>query len=135
FHWTGHPSRRPALATVPGPAGRMRLYTSWNGATEVAAWRFLGGARRTALHGFRRIPRRHFESSLRIGTQPRFLAVQALDSSGHVLAASSAHRDPPHLAIFGTSAFVPTPGGSASIPVGCLTPRPCRVRLRISSGH
>ena len=135
FHWTGHPSRLPGMAVVPGPNGRLRVYASWNGATQVASWRVLAGAHRGALHGFRRIARRHFETRVRLRTEPAFLAVQALDSSGHVLATSAPHPDPPHLAIFGPHAFVPREGGPATLPVGCLSSRPCHVKLTISSGH
>ncbi|MFL5821880.1 MAG: arylsulfotransferase family protein [Solirubrobacteraceae bacterium] len=134
FHWSGHPRTRPPLAVVPGPDGSLKVYASWNGATEVTAWRVLGGDRR-AFRGFRRSPRRqHFESMIRLRTEPRDLAVQALDSSGHVLGTSRLHRDPDHLAIFGRTAFVRTGGGFTTLPVGCLRRRPCRVTLTISSG-
>jgi hypothetical protein len=135
FHWTARPSTRPAVAVVPGADGSMTVYASWNGATEVAGWRVLGGNRRTALQGFRRAPHRRFESVIRFVSQPRVLAVQALDSSGHVLATSYLQHDPAHLAIFGSSAFVPAERGSATLPVGCLVPHGCSVRLTISSGR
>ena len=42
FPWTGHPTDLPAAA-VAGARKRVVVYASWNGATEVAAWRVLAG--------------------------------------------------------------------------------------------
>jgi hypothetical protein len=134
FHWTGHPTTRPGLALLPGPDGSLKVYASWNGATQVASWRVLGGTDRKTLNAFRLAPRRRFESVIQVRSEPRYVAVQALDSSGHVLATSPAHRDPPHLAVFGSSAFVGAQDGFGTLPVGCLTRHACSMRLRISSG-
>jgi hypothetical protein len=39
FPWSGRPSEDPAVAVEGGPHDRVKLYTSWNGATEVEAGR------------------------------------------------------------------------------------------------
>ncbi len=43
FPWSGHPDDDPAVAAEPGPEDEVTVYASWNGATEVAAWRVLAG--------------------------------------------------------------------------------------------
>src|SRR5207248_1849490 len=44
FPWVGQPARPPSLALSPGPSGHVTTYSSWNGATQAAAWRVLGGS-------------------------------------------------------------------------------------------
>ena len=42
FPWSATPATQPAIAARTGH-GRTGVYTSWNGATGVAAWRILAG--------------------------------------------------------------------------------------------
>jgi Arylsulfotransferase (ASST) len=81
FPWVGRPVAPPAL-TAATTGGRTALYASWNGATEVAAWRLLAGTRRTALRSVATVPRRGFETELPIGGSTRQAAVVALDQAG-----------------------------------------------------
>ncbi|MFL5823068.1 MAG: arylsulfotransferase family protein [Solirubrobacteraceae bacterium] len=134
FPWTGHPTTRPSLALAPQSNGNLKVYASWNGATQVARWKVLGGAARTTLGWFDTRGRTGFETVSTLHSEPRYLAVQALDSGGNVLATSPAHRDPAHVAIFGPEAFVPTSGGYGAIPVGCFTGHDCHIALKINSG-
>jgi hypothetical protein len=91
FNWTGHPLTRPALAVVQRQAGGLTVYASWNGATQVARWRVLGGSARGALQALGvRVPRRRFETAITVHARPGYVAVQALDSSGRVLGTSLA---------------------------------------------
>jgi hypothetical protein len=135
FHWAGRPQSPPSLAVVPGSDGHVKLYASWNGATRVAAWRVLGGS---SPHGLKPLgssaPRTNFETALGVSSEPPYLAVQAMDGKGRPLRSSVALADPPHLAVFGPSAFLPVSGGHAVLPVGCLSPSPCRVRLTVGAG-
>jgi hypothetical protein len=80
FPWVGRPTDRPALAVDSGTA-----YASWNGATEVRAWRLLADGRRVAVAA-----RRGFETAIPVPTKARHLSVQALDASGRVLGSSPA---------------------------------------------
>jgi hypothetical protein len=91
FTWTGHPLTRPAMVSVPGHGGAVKVYASWNGATQVVRWQVLAGRRPGALHlvGQARL-RRGFQTVLRVRTDARYLAVQALDSRGLVLGTSRA---------------------------------------------
>lgn len=47
--WVGRPTDPPLLVVKENPAGGLVAYVGWNGATEVARWRILAGARKTAL--------------------------------------------------------------------------------------
>lgn len=87
FPWTGRPRTAPRVAAVRS-GSKVRVYASWNGATRVAAWRALGG--RSAHHVARNVSRARqgFETVLTLPFEP-YVAVQALDASGRVLASSA----------------------------------------------
>jgi Arylsulfotransferase (ASST) len=86
FPWSGTPATPPTIAYTGGRT--PTVYASWNGATNVFAWRVLGGASPTQLHPVASAQRSWFETWIRLASAQRYLAVQALDSSGHVLGTS-----------------------------------------------
>jgi Arylsulfotransferase (ASST) len=88
FPWSGTPSAPPALVGSAG-GGQMTLYMSWNGATNVASWRILGGASAGALQALETVPDSSFETSATV-PQQQYAEVQALDSHGDVLGTSAA---------------------------------------------
>jgi hypothetical protein len=93
FDWHATPARPPDIsARVTGRT--TTVYTSWNGATQVAAWRVLGGASPTALKPVASARKRDFETAIRLPRSQRYVEAQALDSKGHVLAGSSTARVP-----------------------------------------
>jgi hypothetical protein len=89
FPWIGNPPTRPSLAVVRGSHGGVRVYASWNGATQVARWRVLGGR---DPHDLRALgvtaPRTGFETTIEVPVHPRYFAVQALNARGTVLRTS-----------------------------------------------
>jgi hypothetical protein len=87
FRWTATPDPPPAVAATTSGA-TTTVYASWNGATTVSSWRVLAGAGRGALREAARTPRQGFETPITIPTA-RYVAVQALDPGGRVLATSS----------------------------------------------
>ncbi len=91
--WSGRPSTAPKLALSRGAKGAT-VYASWNGATEVAAWRVLAGSSASALAPVvAGAPRAGFETAIALPAVPAagsWLAVQALSRSGAVLGASPA---------------------------------------------
>ena len=89
FPWVGRPTGRPAIFVRPEDDGHLTVFASWNGATEVRRWRVVAGPERTQLRPLVSVPRRGFETSLPVKTQPRYLAVQALDAAGRVLGTSA----------------------------------------------
>jgi hypothetical protein len=92
FPWKGEPPTRPSLAISAQPGGADRVYVSWNGATEVAAWRVLSGARPGAMHTATQSRRTGFETVLSLRQPERYLAVQAINARGKVLATSAARK-------------------------------------------
>jgi hypothetical protein len=90
--WSGQPAEPPAVAIARASNGRPTVYASWNGATGVASWRVLAGASPTSLAPIATGPRSGFETALALpaGASPAYVAVQALDGSGVVMASSPA---------------------------------------------
>lgn len=83
FPWIGRPRDRPAVAV----SSKM-VYASWNGATQVASWRVLGGDRDGKMRRVA-VARKHgFETAIRIGKRPPRVLVQALSADGEVLGTS-----------------------------------------------
>ncbi len=88
FQWWGQPTTPPSVAAVATHTG-MRVYASWNGATDVASWRVLAGPSPTELNPVGQFARNNFESKASIAETQPYLAVQALNGSGAVLATSA----------------------------------------------
>jgi hypothetical protein len=91
FPWSGHPRTRPSLAVGQSTNDTPVVYASWNGASQVAGWRVLGGPSPGNLHGLGPVHNRTgFETAMSVHARPKYLAVQALSSTQNVLGASSA---------------------------------------------
>jgi hypothetical protein len=89
FRWTGWPSTRPSLA-VSRKQGHVTLDASWNGATQVRAWRVLAGSSADHLKPLGvTAPRTGFQSQIRLPRGPRYYAVRALDAKGRPLGSSA----------------------------------------------
>jgi hypothetical protein len=94
FRWRGRPTAPPAEADLAGPGGTVTVYASWNGATQVVAWRVLGGPSPNSLSVLDpRSPKRGFETAIRLHRKPSYFVVQALNQKGNVIGTSAAHRD------------------------------------------
>ncbi len=128
------PPPPPSLKVTPSSNGTIRLYASWPGGSGVAAWRTLGGSQQAALVGVAQ--NRNSGSVTTISSHSAFpyYAVQALDSSGNVLATSATVAAAPHLALYGHSLFVPAQG-LIGVPAGCFTGSSCDVSLTIWVGR
>jgi hypothetical protein len=98
--WSGQPATRPAVAANLNNVGETIVRMSWNGATDVAAWRVLAGASAGSLTVKAHVPDSGFESSAELvggdgyGALGKlaYVAVQALGASGRVLATSPTVR-------------------------------------------
>jgi Arylsulfotransferase (ASST) len=88
YPWTGHPTDLPAVAAQRGTGAAMTVYASWNGATEVASWNVLAGPDRTHLETVTSGPKHGFETAIHATSNEPYVAVQALDANGAVLATS-----------------------------------------------
>jgi len=83
FEWVGRPDERPVYANG---------FASWNGATELAAWRLASGPSASPLRAGPAVPRTGFETELRAPRSAAFASAIALDSLGHELARSRVAR-------------------------------------------
>jgi hypothetical protein len=91
FPWTGRPLSPPAvLASLNNTGEETIVHASWNGATDVASWRVLAGQHPGSLTTRATLRAGGFESSTTLPEKHAYVAVQALDSAGHVLGASQA---------------------------------------------
>ncbi|HEY2771713.1 MAG TPA: arylsulfotransferase family protein [Solirubrobacteraceae bacterium] len=88
FRWSGQPVTPPSVALDDGKGNALTVYVSWNGATDVARWRVLTGGSRAALQPGPTAAKQHFETAISLHTSAAYIAVQALDSHGQVLATS-----------------------------------------------
>jgi len=81
--WSGQAPGTPSVA-VSGTA----VSVSWNGATNVASWRVLAGASTTTLAPVASGAKTGFQTTISLPTAAAYVAVQALDATGAVLATS-----------------------------------------------
>jgi len=92
FPWTGVPTDAPAIVASAASHGRAKVYASWNGDTRTATWRLLAGASPQALTPVGNVARSGFETAMTTPAAARYVAVQALDASGALLASSRTIR-------------------------------------------
>jgi hypothetical protein len=90
--WVGEPLYPPAGA-ARSSSGKLTVYASWNGATQVRSWRVLAssGSGTGRLSSVATVPKSGFETAIPLsgGDYQRF-EVQALDGSGQVIGTSKA---------------------------------------------
>lgn len=92
FPWVGHPPLEDLVLVVKPTIspGRMRIYVSWNGATEVARWQLHAGRDGDSLAPLAHFPKRGFETVHDVVSgNARQFKVVALDARGAVLGASA----------------------------------------------
>jgi len=105
FPWKGQPTQeRPTLAAErvvisegeeEGGAGQqevvVRVYASWNGATEVASWEVVWGTDPSRMAPVGEwVEKEGFETAIEVRGDHPWVGVRARDASGRVLAASKA---------------------------------------------
>jgi Arylsulfotransferase (ASST) len=82
FVWQGRPTGPPAVAVRTAGAGRVRVYASWNGATDVSRWQVLAGATPAGLKPVATAKRTGFETAVELRSKAKFFAVRAVSASG-----------------------------------------------------
>ena len=90
--WVGLPRTRPKVAAADEPGAGTDVYTSWNGATEVASWEISSGSSAAALKPVATRARTGFETRVTVPGVPRFVQARARDAAGNVLATSAPTR-------------------------------------------
>jgi len=88
--WRGLPSRPPDIAARRAGAATV-VYASWNGATDVAHWRVVGGAGATSMRTLQVAPHTGFETAIGLapGAVPAYLVAIAHDAAGRELGRSA----------------------------------------------
>ncbi len=92
FPWSGYPEERPAAVAERASEDEVRVYASWNGATEVASWEVLAGPRPGQLESLGLVARDGFETAMLVRTAEQHIVVRAKDRSGRVLGTSAPVR-------------------------------------------
>ena len=88
-NFVGKPLGAPAIAVRnSSKAGRVNVYVSWNGSTQVASWRLLAGSSTGSMHPVATKSWRAFETTIQVA-RANYFKVQALDSHGRALAHGS----------------------------------------------
>ncbi len=87
--WRGHPTYPPKAAAVALLGGAVRVWASWNGATEVASWDVLAGPRPGALARMMTVPRAGFETATTLRRAFAYIAVRARARDGRILGSSA----------------------------------------------
>jgi hypothetical protein len=96
-NWTGKPLGPPSGA-VKKSGRKTTVYASWNGATQVAKWRVLGGNDGKHFARVATKARNGFETAISLGHLSfKKYKVQALDAKGHVLRTSGVFPHPRQL--------------------------------------
>jgi hypothetical protein len=90
--WSGQPLTPPAAVANLNNVAETIVHMSWNGATGVASWRVLAGKRPGSLAPQATVRAAGFESSTVLAACHQYVAVQALDSAGHLLGTSRTTR-------------------------------------------
>ncbi|HZU61331.1 MAG TPA: arylsulfotransferase family protein [Solirubrobacteraceae bacterium] len=91
FPWSANPGGRPDMAAVLRQ-GEAHVWASWNGATNIARWRVLGGSSATHLHRLETKSATGFETEMTVKSQAGYVEVQALSGHGKVLGTSALHH-------------------------------------------
>jgi hypothetical protein len=82
----------PPAAVARRQGAKTVIYASWNGATQLAGWRVLGGASTAALRPLTTVGKSGFETTIPVTSAGPVYRVQAVDSAGHVLGTTGALR-------------------------------------------
>ena len=83
--WQAQPTTRPALAAIRAADGRTEVWASWDGVTDVTAWRVLAGDSRDQLRTVGTYPASGFETAISAPTSKPLFRVQALGAAGVLL--------------------------------------------------
>ena len=88
FPWNAQPKNPPVAVAERISEHEVRVYASWNGATEVATWEVLAGPNPGRLEALGSVPREGFETAIQVQASDPYVMVRAKQSSGRVLGAS-----------------------------------------------
>jgi len=90
FVWRGNPADRPSVAARKADPGRVTVYASWNGATNVVRWLVLAGPDEDRLKPAGIFSKTGFETRMTLTASGKVYAVEALRGNGTTIARSRA---------------------------------------------
>jgi hypothetical protein len=127
------PPPPPMLAV--SPSGRMtNLTTSWSG-LGLARWEVLAGTTPTALTAIKSAALQGAQTKIGVRSAAPYFAVQAIGTSGQVLASSAPVGAPPRLELFGRTSFYGENSRVGALPVGCYLTTTCQLVATIWNGR
>jgi hypothetical protein len=86
---TTTPTDQPVVVIGSNPLGGSSVYVSWNGATEVVAWRVLAGKHQSQLAAVADAEWSDFETAVSVDSRGPYFQVVALDRGGHEIGRSA----------------------------------------------
>jgi hypothetical protein len=86
--WHGQPEGPPEASARRNPDGSTTIHAVWNGATEVARWIVVGGARRHRLWPVGAADWNGLDTAITLTTEARHLAIVAQDRAGRLIGRS-----------------------------------------------
>jgi hypothetical protein len=86
--WKGQPDDDPAVVAEHGAEDEVKVYASWNGATDVATWQIWAGSDPEELEPVGSAPRQGFETVITLHTSEPYVGLKAMNQSGKTLGAS-----------------------------------------------
>jgi hypothetical protein len=90
YEWSGHPEEKPAAVAERTSEEELKLYASWNGATEVSSWEVVAGRSPDQLKPVGSVGRKGFETAMLVQSGEPYVGVRARGRSGEVLGSSEA---------------------------------------------
>jgi hypothetical protein len=93
YPWSGQAPGVPSVVAKPGSGDTIAVSVSWNGASEVASWRVLAGASPSTLTTAASAAKAGFQTTIATPAAGPYVEVQALSSTGSVIATSAPVKD------------------------------------------
>ena len=90
YRWQAQPETKPAIA-VANAGANLSVRVSWNGATQVQAWRLLAGPSPNRLGLVTTVPKTGFETAISVPRHPGYVRVEAVNGAGQVIGGSLPH--------------------------------------------
>ena len=90
FPWSARPYFPPKLALQAVKGNKLKVYATWNGATDVRQWEVLAGSSPDSLTSVKTVFYNAYETSTKIPNKYKYVAVRAHAADGSVLGTSAA---------------------------------------------
>ena len=90
FPWVGRPTSDPTAVAQLNADGSLSVHAVWNGATEVATWRVLGGSAPGSLMPIAVASWNGLDTAIAVPAEIPYVQVVALDAVGATIGSSAA---------------------------------------------